>query len=157
MCSITSVAQIDFSYSSIPIFRLRCRPCSMLWGWQYQTMSNTGFPCIFVLRVNASQATITDTSLHIFRPWVHRPSLFSIRNRRHVLVMATLCQPVLSTGPKTAMYRAPGSWKRELLNYHYQGTQYHARLTHFHWAHKSVQKKPHGSNHAEKLVATGAF
>ena len=51
------------------------------WGWQHQAMSNTDSTCISVLRVNASQATITDISLHAFRPCLPRSSLLS-RNRK---------------------------------------------------------------------------
>ena len=35
-------------------FRLRYCPCPILWGWQYQAMSNTCSPCISVYWVNAS-------------------------------------------------------------------------------------------------------
>ena len=67
------------THSSISIFRLRCRPCPILWCWQQQPMSNTGpAPALLgrennasppVLCVNASQATLIDISLHTFRPW----------------------------------------------------------------------------------------
>ena len=56
-------------YPSISIFRLRCCPCPILWGWQHQvpcTMSNTSSPCIFVMWVNASQATLIDISLDTY-------------------------------------------------------------------------------------------
>ena len=40
---------------------------SLYWIWD-QAISNTGSPCISILWVNASQATITDIGLHTFRP-----------------------------------------------------------------------------------------
>ena len=46
----------------------------ILWDWQHQAMSNTGSPCISVLRVYGSQATSTDTSLHTFRRCLFKPS-----------------------------------------------------------------------------------
>ena len=55
----------------ISIFRLGCYLCPILdlWGLQHHAMSNTGSPCIPVLWVNASQATVTDINLHtITRP-----------------------------------------------------------------------------------------
>ena len=55
---------------SISIFRLRWCPCPILWGWRHQTLLNTGSPCISVLWVNASQATLIDISLHTFRPYI---------------------------------------------------------------------------------------
>ena len=66
-----------FHHPSISILRLRCCPCPIIWGWQHQAMSNTGSPCKSVLWMNASQATLIDVSLYIFRPCLPRPSLLS--------------------------------------------------------------------------------
>ena len=51
----------------ISIFILGCCPCPIKWGWQHQPMPNTGCSSISVLRVNASQTTLTDISLDKFR------------------------------------------------------------------------------------------
>ena len=83
----------------IPIFRLRFCPYPTLWGWQEHTMSNTGSPLISILWVNAIRATVTDISLHTFRPYPPRPPLLSCAGnqkacdrfdtRRGLLHMAT--------------------------------------------------------------------
>ena len=57
----------------IIIFIIGCFPCSIQWGWQHQAMPNTSSPSVFVLWVNASQATYTDISVDTFRPCVSRP------------------------------------------------------------------------------------
>ena len=54
------------------IFRLGCCACPIQWGWQHQATPNTGFPCISVLWINPSQATITDISLDRFTPCISR-------------------------------------------------------------------------------------
>ena len=69
-------------HPSISIFRVRCCPCPTLWGWQHQTMLNTGSPCISVWCVNAGWATLITISLHTFRPcipmWVGVGGFFKV-------------------------------------------------------------------------------
>ena len=53
-------------------------------GWLHEAISNTGSPCISVLRVNGSQATNTDIGLHTFRPCLFKPSSPSSAGNRKV-------------------------------------------------------------------------
>ena len=59
------------------LFILRFCPCPMLWCRQQQAISSIDSPFISVLRINTSQATITDINLHTFKPRLSRPPLLS--------------------------------------------------------------------------------
>ena len=52
-------------------------------GRQHQAMSNTGSPCVSVLRDNVIQATITEINLHTFRPRIAWPSPLSRTGTRY--------------------------------------------------------------------------
>ena len=77
----------DIPFSSNHIhFRLMCCPCPILWGLQYQAISNTGSPCISVKWVNVSTATLIDISLPTFRTCRPGPSFFfSAGNMKFVI------------------------------------------------------------------------
>ena len=51
-----------------------CCPRPILWGLQYQAISNTVSPCISVKWVNVSTATLIDISLPTFRTCRPGPS-----------------------------------------------------------------------------------
>ena len=77
--------EIPFSSNHIH-FRLMCCPCPILWGLQYQAISNTGSPCISVKWVNVSTATLIDISLPTFRTCRPGPSFFfSAGNMKFVI------------------------------------------------------------------------
>ena len=87
-------------HPSMPIFIFRCCTWHILSGWQHLAMPNTSSPCIFVLCVNATQATIIDTSHHRFRPCLLRPSLLSnAKNRKVCDRFDTGCGPLYMAIP----------------------------------------------------------